>query len=244
MLLLDKQAGLSKMTWGTGVKRLRIVGLAGILALAGAAAWAQEIRTAENAFDDVSARYGKIQDYQAAITVTRGESVMAGRIIYRSPNLLRIDFTQPSEQVLVTDGEKLTIYIPKYEVIMEQKLKRHSQAALAQMAGRQGLNLMKKNYSVAYLTGPDPVPLQEGSSEMVVKLKLTSRYTQEGFRQIVLSVGQNGLIRRITGVTLGYEELTYDFTGISINQGIPENRFKYDAPAYANVYSDFLFSAE
>ena len=235
---------MSNMTGGTQVKRLRIGLCSSILALAALTAGAQEIRTAENAFDEVSARYGKIQDYQAGITVTRGESVMAGRIFYRTPNLLRIDFTQPGEQVLVTDGEKLTVYIPRYEVIMEQKLKRRSQAALTNMASRQGLNLLKKNYSVAYLTGPSPEPLQEGSTEMVIKLRLTSRYTQEGFRQIILSVGQNGLIRRITGVTLGYEELTCDFTGITTNQGIPEQRFKYDAPAYANVYSDFLFSAE
>ena len=235
---------MSKMTGGTQVKRLRIGLCSSILALVALSAGAQDIRTAENTFDEVSARYGKIQDYQAGITVTRGEAVMTGKIYYRIPNLLRIDFTQPSEQVLVTDGEKLTVYIPKYEVIMEQKLKRRSAAAVANMASRQGLNLLKKNYSVAYLTGPVPVPLQEGSTEMVVKLRLTSRYTQEGFRQIILSVGQNGLIRRITGVTLGYEELTYDFAGIAVNQGIPEKRFKYDAPAYANVYSDFLFSSE
>lgn len=232
------------MVWRYQVKRYRfwLVGL--ILIFLSTAAGSQEIRTAENYFDEISARYGKVQDYQADLTITHGDSVMTGKIYYRSPSLLRIDFTQPGEQVLVTDGEKLTIYIPKYEVIMEQKLKRHSQAAMAQMQSQQGLNLLKKNYSVAYLTGPSPVPLEEGSGEIVVKLKLTSRYTAEGFRQIVLSVGQNGLIRRITGITMAYEELTYDFSGIAVNQGIPEKRFTYDAPAYANVYNDFLFSAE
>jgi len=204
----------------------------------------QDILTAESYFNDISTRYGKILDYEALITVTVGESVMEGKIYYKSPNLLRIDFTKPKDQVLVTDGTKLTIYIPKYEVIMEQKLKRRSQAALASMASQQGLNILKRNYSVAYLSGPDLVPLDEKSDEKVVKLKLTSRSTSEGFRQIILSVGKNGLIRRISGVALNYAELIYDFTRIRINQNIPETRFQYDSPAYANVYQNFLFDAE
>ena len=205
---------------------------------------AQDIQTAENYFDEVSARYGKIQDYSATIAITQGETVMKGKLYYKSPNLLRIDFTDPEEQVLVTDGELLTVYIPRYEVILEQKLKRRSQAALASMASEQGLNLLKKNYGVAYLTGPEFVPLEEGSREMVRKLKLTSRSTAEGFRQIVIAVGRTGLIRRITGVTLSYEEFVFDLTDIGLNQGIPDTRFQYDSPAYANVYQNFLFEAE
>jgi len=205
---------------------------------------AQDILTAENYFDEISQRYGKIQDYEAAITITRGEDIMAGKLFYRTPNLLRIDFTEPQDQVLVTDGKLLTIYIPKYEVIMEQKLKRRSQAALATLAGSQGLILLQRNYSVSYLEGPDATTLDESSTEKVIKLKLTSRSTSEGFRQINIFFTGNGLIRRISAITLGYEELVYDFEDIRVNQNIPENRSLYDSPSYANVYSDFLFDAE
>jgi outer membrane lipoprotein-sorting protein len=205
---------------------------------------AQEILTAENYFDQVSARYGKIQDYTATISITQGETVMTGTLYYKNPNLLRIDFTDPEDQVLVTNGSELTIYIPKYEVILVQKLRRRSQAALASMASEQGLNLLKKNYGVAYLSGPQLVPREEGSEEQVRKLKMESRSTAEGFRQIVLAIGRTGLIRRITGVTIGYEEFVLDLTDIVVNQNIPDTRFEYDSPPYANVYNDFLFEAE
>ena len=143
----------------------------------------QEIMTAENSFDEISTRYGKVQDYEALVHITRDDNVMIGKLFYKSPNLLRIDFSEPKEQVLVTDGKLLTIYIPKYEVIMEQKLKRRSEAALASMASQQGLHILKKNYGVAYLTGPDPVALDEGSNEQVVNLRLTSQSTSEVFRK-------------------------------------------------------------
>lgn len=205
---------------------------------------AQEILTAENYFDEVSARYGKIQDYTATISITQGETIMTGKLYYKNPNLLRIDFTEPEDQVLVTNGVEMTIYIPKYEVILVQKLKRRSQAALANMASEQGLHLLKKNYGVAYLSAPNFIPLEDGSEEMVRKLKLESRSTAEGFRQIVLAVGRTGLIRRVTGVTIGYEEFVLDLTDIIVNQNIPDRRFEYDSPPYANVYSDFLFEVE
>lgn len=205
---------------------------------------AQEILTAESFFDEVSARYGKLQDYTARVSIAKGQEVMKGRLSYKSPNKLRIDFTDPAEQVLVTDGEELTVYIPRYEVILLQKLKRRSQAALANLVSAQGLTLLKKSYAVAYLIGQDYVPLEEGSREMVKKLRLASRSTSEGFRQIVIAVARNGMIRRITGVTLNYEEFMMDLTDVVVNQNIPDTRFKYDAPAYANVYQNFLFEAE
>jgi outer membrane lipoprotein-sorting protein len=215
-----------------------------LLLLCAQALPAQEILTAESFFDEVSERYGKLQDYAARVSIAKGQEVMKGRLSYKTPNMLRIDFTDPAEQVLVTDGEELSVYIPRYEVILLQKLKRRSQAALANLVSAQGLTLLKRSYSVAYLIGQDWVPLEEGSKEMVKKLRLSSRSTSEGFRQVTLAVGRNGLIRRITGVTLNYEEFVMDLTDVVVNQNIPDTRFNYDAPAYANVYQNFLFDAE
>jgi len=205
---------------------------------------AQDILTAEAFFDRVSEQYGQIQDYRAAVQITQGTDVMKGHILFKSPNLIRIDFSQPAEQTIVSDGEVLTVYIPQYRVTMTQKLKKKSQAAVASMASKQGLQLLKKNYSVAYAVGPNAVPLEEGSQEMVVKLILTWRSSADGFRQIDMSVGKNNLIRRIEATTIGYSKIVFDFKDVRINQNIPAARFKYDAPASANVFDNFLFQSE
>lgn len=169
---------------------------------------------------------------------------MEGTLYYKTPNLLRIDFSAPAEQVLVTDGKKLTIYIPQYRVVMAQTLKRRSAAAIASMASRQGLILLKRNYSIAYLNSPNPVPLDDKSKEMVTKLRLTWKSSDEGFRELVLSVNADGIIRRIEGVTVGYQKIVFDFKNIRINENIPEGRFRYDPPASANVVENFLFDPE
>lgn len=226
---------------------------------------AQEVLTAVEYFETISEQYGRINDYQADITITRDDEVMSGVMYYKTPNLLRINFEEPEEQVLVTNGKVLTIYIPLYRVIMSQQLKRHSQESLATMASEQGLQLLKRNYSIAYLEGPAPVPLdapedtesedesdsgdngtdeQEGITEYVIKLKLVWRTTDEGFREIIMSIGENGLIRRIVGVTVDYEEARFDFENILLNQNIPDARFEYESPPTANVFQNFLFEPE
>ena len=209
--------------------------------------YAQEqdrIVTANEFLNYVSAQYGSINDYEANITITKGKEKMTGIIYYKTPSLLRINFDNPKEQVLVVDKEKLVIYIPKYRVIMQQKLKKKGGVSGAGMASREGLRILRKNYTVAYLESPDFVPLDAGSEEMVKKLKFVWRTADEGFRQLIMSVGEDNLIRRMVCVTADYTEMQFDFTDIRTNEGIPDTRFEYDSPASANVFENFLFEAE
>ena len=99
-----------------------------------------------------------------------------------------------------------------------------------------------RNYSVAYLIGPDPVPLDEGSKEMVVKLKFRANSTAESFRELEIAFSKDGFYRRVKGRTLN-QSWTIDFTNVVINPGIPDPRFDYRYPANANVYQDFLFGS-
>lgn len=205
---------------------------------------AQEITTAENFFDKISENYSDIKDYIASVSITLEKEAMEGTLYYKNPNLLRIDFSNPPEQVLVTDGSKLTVYIPQYRVVMSQTLKKRSSAAIAAMASRQGLLLLKRNYSIAFFGSQNLAPLDDTSKELVTKLNLTWRSSDEGFRELILSVNAKGLIRRIEAVTIGYQKILFDFRDIRINQNIPDARFKYDPPASANVLENFLFDPE
>ncbi|MDC7226324.1 MAG: outer-membrane lipoprotein carrier protein LolA [Spirochaetales bacterium] len=226
----------------------RIIFSITFLILSSEVLFAQEIVTAVSFFENISTYYGDVFDYEAEISITQGTgadaSVSSGVIYYKSPNLLRIDFTEPNEQVICATGSDLLIYLPKQVVVMTQKLKRHSDATLATMASSQGLDLLEKGYSISYLDGPDPVPLEEGSNELVTKLKLEWRTTEQGFRQIEMSIGKDNLIRRMKAVTPEMEEVQFDFVGIEINQNIPDIRFEYEVPASAYEIKNFLFEPE
>jgi outer membrane lipoprotein-sorting protein len=206
---------------------------------------AQEIITAERYLETVSERYGGIRDYEARIIIRSGNNEMFGTISHLTPSFLRIDFTTPSGQVIAFNGETLTIYLPEYRATLNQTItpsRRASGSAGASLATAQGLALLRRNYISAFVTGPDPVPLETSSNEMVVKLRLSRRSVSEGFREIILDIDpESRLIRRIEGRTIADSVVRFDFLEIKINQGIPEMRFIYDSPASANNYNNFLF---
>ena len=223
------------------VKLLFVIAV--LVAVAVAPITAQELLTAPRFFDTVAERYASIEDYIAEISMRNGEERMEGTLSYRRPNLIRIDFSRPADQVMVSDGETLLVHVPRYNVTLQQDLRRR-QESVGGLATAQGLRLMRANYSIAYLEGPTAVPLGEGSNVMVTKLRLDWRSTNEGFRQLILSVDDNGLIRRIEGITAGYDEVRFDFRDVRINQSIPATRFDYTPPSSANRLNNFLFEQE
>ena len=204
----------------------------------------QEIVTADSFMARLSERYGAIRDYEAHVVIRSGTTDMVGNLSYLSPNFLRIDFTRPNGQAIVFNGEMLTIHIPELRTTLTQAVHqtRRNPASAAGMVTPQGLTLLRRNYVATFVTGPNPVPLDPGSSEQVVQLRLTRRAITEGFREIILSVNpETMLIRRIEGRTIADGLVRFDFSNKRINVGVPEQRFIYDAPPTANNINNFLF---
>lgn len=202
----------------------------------------QDIMTAEQYLTLVGERYGPIKDYEARVTLTVGETEMYGTIMHRSPNLMRLDFTKPEEQVISFNGEVLTVYLPEYRAALTQSIQSNRSASSASMASAQGLTMLRRNYVPAYAVGPDPIPIEDESEELVVRLLLTRRSISEGFREILLDINpETKLIRRLEGRTIANEIIRFDFYDIRLDQGLPEARFIYDSPPSANRYNNFLF---
>ncbi|MCR4822232.1 MAG: outer-membrane lipoprotein carrier protein LolA [Treponema sp.] len=208
-----------------------------------ASLFAQGILTASSFFKSVSDTYATIKDYEADIDIKAAKDSMSGHLSYKNPNLLRIDFTNPEEQVICFNGDLLTIYLPGSAAILNQSVDSSANNNGANLATAQGLSLLGRYYSPAYETGQDPVALEEGSEEMVVNLILRRRNMSEAFSAIKMSVSPNTmLIRRLVATTPQGEDFVFDFKNYVLNQGISDQRFIYDPPTSANNYNNFLFS--
>jgi outer membrane lipoprotein-sorting protein len=203
----------------------------------------QDIITASDFFDHVSERYSLIEDYQALIVITQPDTIMTGVLSHKRPDMLLIEFDDPEDLVISVDGVRLQIYIPYLNVVMEQPLRPHDDTGIGLAAGptKQGLELMKSRYTVAYLDTQDYTPLDEGSDEMVRKLKLEWRSIDEGFREIVLSIDSDLLVRRMEAVTAELDEISIDFLDVVINPGFPNQKFVWDSPPSANIIRNFIF---
>ena len=82
--------------------------------------FSQGILTASSFFKQVSENYSTIKDYEADLSIKAGKNSMSGHISYKYPDLLRIDFTNPEEQVICFNGDLLTIYLPGSAAILNQ----------------------------------------------------------------------------------------------------------------------------
>ena len=205
----------------------------------------ETIITANEYFKSVSEEYGKIKDYQANANITIDKEDMKAKITYLQPDKVRFDFSKPEDQVIVFNGETLTIYLPGHQAVLTQNANAEDSDAkgnAANLATSEGLSLMRRYYTVSYETSQEAVPLDENSDEKVVRLVLWRRTTSEAFRYIKLSITpKTKLIRRIEAVTPS--DITYkiDFSDYEINQGLTAQRFSYDIPSAANSYDNFMF---
>ncbi|MBP5465912.1 MAG: outer membrane lipoprotein carrier protein LolA [Treponema sp.] len=202
--------------------------------------FSQSILTASEFFKSVSDFYGTIQDYEADTDILVGSGgAMRGKVSFKRPEMLRIDFSQPDGQTILFNGETLVIYLPGSSAILQQTVSGSGAAA----ATPEGLSLMRRYYTVAYESGQAAVPLDEDSSEMVVNLILRRRSASEAFSKMLLSVDPATLlIRRIVATTPADLDYVFYFSNYSLNTGISEQRFIYDPPSSANNYNNFLFS--
>ena len=200
----------------------------------------QEIITAERYLESVSTVYAGIRDFEASVIIRSGNAEMHGSLSYLSPSFLRIDFTRPADQVIVFNGELLTIHLPEHRAILNQAITPSRRSAAG--TGGPGLTLLRRNYVPSFVTGPDPVPLDANSNEQVVRLRLARRTISEGFREIILSINpETRMIRRMEGRTIADVNVSFDFTNVRTNLGIPALRFVYDSPGTAFIYNNFLF---
>lgn len=204
--------------------------------------FAQGITTASAYFKTISEYYATLKDYVVDFEIKIDRQETAGTLSYKSPDLVRLDYSNPEEQVIVFNGDSLTIYLPDAPAVLQQQIVSDSTSA-ATLGSAQGLSLMSRYYSVAYETGQAAEPLEEGSDEMVVKFILTRKNSSEAFRYIKISVNEySKLIRRIEAVTPKGETFLFNFYEYQLNQGLSDQRFIYDAPSSANTYNNFLFS--
>ena len=204
----------------------------------GTSVFAQNITTASAYFKSVSEYYGTLKDYEVDFEIKMDKQETAGVLSFKAPDLLRMDYTNPKEQVIVFNGELLTVYLPNSDAILQQQVQDNGSAV--SLSTPQGLALLSRYYTVAYETGQNAEPLEEGSDEMVIKFR---KSTAEAFRYIKIAVtASSNLIRRIEAVTPKGEEFIFNFYDYKLNQGITDQRFIYDAPPSANNINNFLFS--
>ncbi len=205
---------------------------------------AQDFQTAESFFNSVCQVYAAINDYVSSVVINNDGEKSSGEMLFKYPNKVRINYTDPENQVLVMDGTRFALYLPKLRVTMVQNIKNDSSSGSGgiDLMTREGLQLLKTGYKVSYLESYQSVPLDEGDNTQVIKLKMDWKTTREGFRTLEIAVDpKTRLIRRISGITRDSKLVRIDIIKMKINQNIPDSRFDFEIPPEGHVVNDFIY---
>lgn len=192
--------------------------------------------SANQYFEGIYAKYQNIEDMQATINFTLKGLKQTGVLLYKFPDKFIINLDS-NNQVFVSDGEFLTVYVQSLGTSFNQQL----------LKGSSGGGLMKvlnSEYSVSYTNSPNLEDLD--SSEPGKYIKLTfSRKLYKGAATInsfIIAFAPDGIIRRITAFpTSGGREIVIDLTAVKFNVGILDSKFKYDPPKSSNKVDNFLY---
>lgn len=217
------------------IRKSFILGL--VLLFCTTAGLSAQITTASAYFKSISEYYASLKDYEVDFQILINKTDTRGTMSFLAPNYVRMDYTDPSSQVICFNGDYLTMYLPGTNAILQQEPEGASTKT------SMGFSLMSRYYTVSYESGQAAVPLEENSMEQVVKFILYRKSSAEAFRYIKISVNPDTkLIRRMEAVTPAGVTFIFNFTNYRLNQGISEKRFVYDPPSSANNLNNFLFT--
>jgi len=183
----------------------------------------------------IRATYSKLESYQANFVIESErhgrKTVQRGVIRFKNSDRLVLDFTQPANQKIVSNGKMMWIYIPSMNVVAEQDLK--SDSGLFAAGSQIGLNRLFSKYHYRFASKEQPVTMKDGSKMYTLELK--QKESRSGYREINLLVNENYFITRAEGITSTGKKVSITLTDFRTDVDLPSSLFKFDIPARARV---------
>lgn len=191
--------------------------------------------TLDEAVRSVETAYGRVTDLrapfqQAAFNRTMNQTVEArGTLYLKKPGKVRWEYTAPTPQEIVSDGQRLWVYTQA----LQQVNVSDAPEALAGPAGSflHGLGQVREHFHARFLN-----PAQPTDAEGRVVLDLTPRQPRPLMARLVVALDpRSWLVRRaVLHDELG-NTVTIRFGELAVNAGLADSLFVFVPPPGAAV---------
>ena len=209
---------------------------AAVVALAFAASAASAQTPADAALDRAVAAYAKVQSLRATFDqslsnpVTGRSAQAKGELLIKRPGRIAVRFTQPSGDLIVSDGKFVWIYLPTSAP--GQVMRAHADDA-------QGTGM---DVSTELLTAPRTkfdiadagAATANGRATRIVVL--TPRTPRNYTRARLWIDDRDGVVRQLELTENSGVVRTISFRTIKLNAKVPASAFKFDVPKGVKVF--------
>lgn len=203
-----------------------------------------------------------VKDYEADFKWIQSDNVQEGKLYFKNSQKLRLNFTNPPNQVICTNGYDLWFYMPAYNYLLTQKLL-SKEKKIVSFEEEESKKKNKKDTNKNENQNPDIVffapigfdkllsdyavefneskTLINYNGHMVYSFKLIRwKTSKNGINVIYLFVEPNGIIRKFEGITASYRKITIELNNIKINTGIDDKIFDYNPPSHVRILENFM----
>ncbi|MFW5808239.1 MAG: outer membrane lipoprotein chaperone LolA [Spirochaetota bacterium] len=226
------------------MKRLIVIVLA-VLAAGSVFAQDFEFVTVSDVVKEVKERFADVESYSASFTIrsTKGSdsTVQSGTVRSLKPNMLRVDYTSPTSQKVVSNGERMWIYIPSLNVVAEQDLKEDNTTTFS-TSSAVGLKRLFRKYHYKFASKDQPKRLEDGKNYYTLDLKQKER--RSGYKTLRLWVNEDYLITRAEGETSSGKTVVIEFSNINLSANLNKSMFTFEVPSNARTIKNPMISEE
>ncbi len=216
-----------------------------LLACLGVYAQDFEFTTVSDVVKEVKDRFADVESYTASFTIksTKGNNtvVQEGTVRSLKPNMLRVDFTSPKTQKVVSDGERMWIYIPSLNVVAEQDLKEDKTTTFSTTSA-VGLRRLFNKYHYKFAGKEQPKLMEDGKKYYTLELK--QKESRSGYKTLNLWITEDYMITRAEGETASGKYVVIEFSNIDTNTKLSKGMFKFEIPANARTIKNPMISEE
>jgi len=185
----------------------------------------------------MSSTYERINDYSADFKWINGESNYKGKIQYKNPDKILMDFEEPHDQKIVSNGKTLYIYIPYLKVVCQQSLSKETESSILSTSSKKGLSRLLNEYSFSFY---DTSSAQQFGSTEAYHLRLIQKRPDVGFKKMDIWVSKSGLILQSNGISQNGIKVSLSFSSIKINIELPDYIFDFEVPADAQIIRNII----
>lgn len=182
------------------------------------------------ATDTLAADFEQENELRSLGQTTRSKGVLR----LHKPGRVRVEYTEPEKQLIVSNGSKLWVHTPRLNQVIESEMTQAPSTPFVFLAGKGDL---RKSFEVKVEDFGVP-PREEGpwKSGQPHRLSLKPRQPQPGFQQMWLEVDPKSF--QITGLEytdpLGNRS-RMRFTNIQEGVKIPDSLFQFQVPQGAEM---------